>query len=190
MKLRPSSQPTGTVLVAAIIALTVGAICANAQKVRVASNPSVDLTKYKTYSWSIGSTGVNALIQEQIIVAVDSELAAKGMKKVTADPELTISAWAWSETGIHVVNPSWAPALNSISTGVAVDVQSWPVSTGTLVVDLLDAKSKDGVWRATASDTLRHGPSGDKVKDAKSVEKTIRKAVEKMFKQFPGPSKQ
>ena len=177
-------------LLVIVLALTGSAISANAQKVRVASSPAVDLTKYKTYSWSIGSTGVNALIQERIIAAVDSQLAAKGLKKVTAEPELTVSAWAWSETGLHVVNPSWAPALNSIQTGVVVGSQSWPVSTGTLVVDLLDAKTKEGVWRATASDTLKQGPSGDKVKDAKSVEKTVKKAVEKMFKQYPGQAKQ
>ena len=44
------------------------------------------------------------------------------------------------------------------------------------------------VWRGSATQTLEQGPSGNPMKDAKTVEKPIRKAVEKMFKQYPRPS--
>ena len=173
----------------AVVCLGIAAISANAQKVKVASDPAVDLSRYKTYAWSDGRPGANPIVNQQIIAAVDSQLTAKGLAKVETDPELTLSAWVWTESDMHVSNPSWAPALNSISTGVAVGAQSWPVTKGTLVIDIADTKSKNGVWRATASDTLKHGPTGDKARDAKSVEKPIRKAVEKMFKQFPKPSR-
>jgi Domain of unknown function (DUF4136) len=171
----------------AVICLTAAAVSANAQKVKVAADPAVDLSRYKTYAWSNGLAGANPFVNQQIIAAVDSQLAAKGLTKVATDPELTLSAWVWTESDMHVSNPSWAPALNSIQTGVAVGSQGWPVTKGTLVIDIADTKSKNGVWRGTASDTLKHGPTGDKAKDAKSVEKPIRKAVDKMFKQFPKP---
>jgi len=58
-----------------------------------------------------------------------------------------------------------------------------------LVVDLLDTKTKDSVWRGTATHTLDRGPTGNKVKDSKTVEKPMRNAVKKMFKQFPNPSR-
>ena len=103
------------------------------------------------------------------------------------DPELTLAAWVWTESDMHVSNPSWAPTLNSIATGVGAGAQSWPVTTGTLVIDISDTKSKNGVWRGTASDTLNHAPTGNKAKDAKNAEKPIKKAVEKMFKKFPRP---
>jgi len=162
----------------------------NAQKVHVGANPATDLTKYKTYAWSNSSAGANPIVNQTIIAAVDEQLAAKGIKKVETDPELTLSAIVWTESDMHVINPSWAPGLNSISTGVAVGAQSWPVTKGTLVIDIADAKTKNGVWRGTATDTMKHPPSGNKAKDAKNVEKPIRKAVEKMFKQFPKPSGQ
>jgi len=57
------------------------------------------------------------------------------------------------------------------------------------MIDISDAKTKNGVWRATASHTLENGPTGDRVKDAKQVEKPINKAVQKMFKNFPPHSK-
>ena len=173
----------------AVVCLAGAAVFANGQKVRVAADPAVDLSKYKTYTWASGLAGTNPIVNQQIVAAVDSQLAAKGLTKVETEPELTLSAWVWTESDMHVVNPSWAPPLNSISTGIAVGSQSWPVTKGTLVVDIADSKSKNGIWRGTASDTLKHGPSGDKAKDAKSAEKPIRKAVEKMFKQFPKPSR-
>jgi hypothetical protein len=52
-------------------------------------------------------------------------------------------------------------------------------------VDMLDAKTKNSICRGTATDTLDHGPTGNMQKDAKSVEKKIKKAEEKMFKKFP-----
>jgi hypothetical protein len=56
------------------------------------------------------------------------------------------------------------------------------------VVDVADAATKSTVWRGTATQALEHGPSGNPMKDAKTVEKPIKKAVEKMFKQYPRPS--
>jgi hypothetical protein len=83
--------------------------------------------------------------------------------------------------------PKLGARFKLISTGVAVGAQSWPVTKGTLVIDISDTKTKNGVWRATASDTLSHGPSGNKAEDAKNASKPIKKAVEKMFKKFPRP---
>ena len=63
--------------------------------------------------------------------------------------------------------------------------QQWTVTKGTLVVDMIDANTKNSIWRGSATDTLEHGPTGNMQKDAKSVEKKIKKAVDKMFKKFP-----
>ena len=88
---------------------------------------------------------------------------------------------------MQVSNPSWAPSLNSLTTGVGVVSQSWVVTKGTLVVQMSDTKTKNEVWRATATDTMKNNPTGDKIKDAKTAEKPIKKAVEKMFKKYPRP---
>ena|SRR5688572_15118794 len=184
--MRIISSPGSLVLIVGLF--LVGALTANAQKVRVGADPAVDLTIYKTYNWSQGSMGANPVVNQIIIAAVDAQLAAKGIKKVEADPELTLSAFVWTESDMQVSNPSWSPSLNSIATGVAVGAQSWVVTKGTLVVNMADSKTKSEVWRGTATDTLKHGPTGDKVKDAKTAEKPIKKAVEKMFKQFPRTS--
>jgi hypothetical protein len=164
-------------------------VSVNAQKVNVGADPAVDVSKYKTYGWNKGPASSNPVIDQLIVTNVDREMTAKGLTKVTTDPELTVVAFAFTDTDIHESNPSWAPQLNSITTGIYSGGQSALITKGTLVVDMTDTKTKNGVWRGTATDTLKSGPTGDKAKDAKTAEKPIRKAVEKMFKQFPKPTR-
>lgn len=171
-----------------IVLIAFGGLTINAQKVKVTSDPSADFSRYKTYAWDQG-TFSNPIIKQHIIAAVDTAMAAKGFQKVAQDGDLIVTALASTESDLTTTNPSWHPSLNSISTGIPSSSQAWPVTKGTLVVDLSDAKTKSAVWRGTSTATLEHGPTGDRLRDAKTVEKPIRKAVEKMFKKFPSPSK-
>jgi hypothetical protein len=77
--------------------------------------------------------------------------------------------------------------MNSINTGIVTSSHPVAITEGTLFVVLLDTKTKSSVWRGTATDILQHGPTGDAAKDAKSVDKKVTKAIEKMFKKYPRP---
>jgi uncharacterized protein DUF4136 len=167
-----------------IAVLVLGAFTVNAQKVKVASDPNADFSRYHTYAWDQGMMA-NPLIKQTIIAAVDNAMAGKGLRKVTTDPDLILSAMASTESDLTTTNPSWSPQLNSIATGIPSSSQAWPVTKGTLFINISDAKTKSEVWRGTATHTLENGPTGDRVRDAKTVEKPINKAVEKMFKKFP-----
>lgn len=174
---------------ATVLLIALGPISVSAQKVKVGADPAVDVARYRTYAWNKQMSPGNPIIQQAIINAVDQAMSAKGLRKVETDPELTIVLFTATDSDLNVSYPSWSNAMGTaMSTGIAVGSQSWVVTKGTLVVDMEDAKTKSSVWRATATHTLEHGPTGNSVKDAKSVEKPIRKAVEKMFKQFPRPS--
>jgi hypothetical protein len=52
---------------------------------------------------------------------------------------------------------------------------------GTLVIDLVDSRKKELVWRGTATDTLSDEPE----KNAQKIEK----ATEKLFKKYPPKAK-
>jgi len=181
------SRP-GSLIVVIVILLLI-TLSASAQKVSVGADPAVDLTRYKTYGWATEMVSTNPIVSAIVVTSVDSQLAAKGLKKVATDPELTVVVFGTTESDMHVSNPSWAPSLNSIATGVAVGSHSFLITKGTLVVDMQDTKTKNSVWRGQATETLERGPTGDRAKDAKTVEKPIRNAVKKMFKQFPHPSR-
>src|SRR5574338_217714 len=169
-----------------LLLVVIGCVTVNAQKVKVTANPNEDLTKYKTYAWSTGMVLTNARIKTLIIDAVDLEMSRKGLKKVQdeAEADLVVVAWGSTESDLYSTNPTWEPVLNTIAKGIPAGTRTWPVTKGTLVIDMLDAKTKSGLWRGTASAVLEHGPTGDRAHDAKTVEKPIRKAVQKMFKKF------
>lgn len=168
-----------------VIALIVFApLLVKAQKVKVESDPGADFSRYKTYAWDQGMMA-NPVIRQHIVAAVDRAMAAKGLQKVETDPDLFVSALASTESDLTVTNPSWAPVLNSIQTGIPASSQAWPVTKGTLMISISNAKTGNGLWRGTATQTLEHGPTGDLARDAKTVEKPINKAIEKMFKKFP-----
>ena len=175
-----------TLIILALIAVSAGPV--HAQKVKVQSNPNADFSKYKTYAWDQGMMA-NPIIKQHITAAVDRVMAAKGLQKVEEDADLIVTALISTESDLTMTNPSWTPALNSIATGIPASTQAWPVTEGTLVINILDATTKNGVWRGTATHTLQDGPTGDSVRDARTVEKPINKAVQKMFKQFPPSSK-
>lgn len=161
-----------------------GAWSVTAQKVKVGADPSTDFSKYKTYKWDQGPLP-NPLVKELIVAAVDDSLVAKGLQKVDADPDLIMAALVVTESDLTVSSPSWEPALNTIARGIPASSTTWPVTKGTLVINMSDARTKKEVWRGSATQTLEHGPTGDKARDAKTVAKPINKAVEKMFKKFP-----
>ena len=172
----------------AVALLVFSALTINAQKVKVSSDPACDFSKYKTYAWDKG-TLANPLIKQYIVAAVDKEMTAKGLRKIENDPDLIVTTLTATDSDLTVTNPSWAPALNSIATGIPASSQAWAVTKGTLMIDISDARTKSGVWRGVASETLENGPTGNNLRDAKAVEKPINKAVQKMFKKFPPKSK-
>jgi hypothetical protein len=165
------------------------AFSVNAQKVQVGADPGVDLTKFKTYNWAPGPIVANPVISKMIVDTVDAAMTAKGLRKVETDPEMTVVAFGAIDSDMHASYPSWMPALNSINTGIVSNTQTWPISKGTLVVEMQDTKTKNSLWRGQSVQTLDHGPTGDREKDAKTVAKPIKKAIDKMFKQYPVPNR-
>ena len=170
-----------------VLVITLAAAAAvQAQKVKVLADPKADLTAYKSYQWDKPLPPGNPLVQQTIVDSIDQAMSGKGLKKVDEGADVTIVYFTATNADIQIGYPSWSTSMGSgVSTGIAVGTQTWPVHKGTLVVDLVDGKTKNSVWRGTAQQILKDGPSGNITTDAKKVEAPIRKSVEKMFKQFP-----
>jgi len=167
------------------IVLVIGAVPASAQRVKVESDQKLDLSRYKTYAWAKPIPLGNPTVVRTIVDSIDQEMTAKGLKMVDTDPQLRVAFWTAQESDLHVSHPTASNSTSSLGNQMPAGSQSWPVIKGTLVVNLADATTKASVWRASASQLLDRGPTGNADKDAKTVEKPIRKAVAKMFKQFP-----
>jgi Domain of unknown function (DUF4136) len=168
-----------------IALLFVAAVPVMAQKVKVDSAKTVDLSKFKTYSWAKGTPAKNPMVNQLIIDFVEQQLAKKGLTKVESNADLSILFWATSGFDLHVsyADWGWSPA-GGRNVGIPIN-QAWNVPEGSLEIDVFERESHNLLWRATATDTLKHAPTSDVAKDAKDAEKQIKKAIEKMFKKFP-----
>src|SRR6267142_4655881 len=163
------------------------AVMASAQKVKVAADPGVDISKYKTYAWDKGMPAANPMISQIIIDAIDRAMAAKGLTRVTFDADIMVVARTSFNSDLFVSSPGhWNP-LGNLTSGSADVGQSSLVSKASLMVDIADARTRNSVWQGAASATVQNNISGDPAKNARNSAKNIDKAVEKMFKQFPRP---
>lgn len=163
-----------------------------AQDVKYNFAPNVDWTKFKTYRWveTEGGFKPSALVNDQILAAVDGQLASKGLTKVETDsPDLLVTYQAavneekqWHSTnfGGYGYGPygygGWGGTGSTHTTSSTIKV-------GTLVVDLYDFKEKKHVWRGDATKTLN--PS----KNPEKNQERLNKAVAKLLKNFPPKDK-
>ena len=163
---------------------------ASAQQVKTDYDRNANFTQYKTYSWEQVKTK-DTLDVDRIKSAVNAALTAKGWTQVPSSGDVSIIAleitqnqqtlntfydgfgggWGWRRFGGGGFG-GFGDATTTTDT----------YQVGTLVVDLFDTKTKQLLWRGSASDTL----SNNSNKNIKNLDN----GVQKMFKQFPpGSSK-
>ena len=147
--------------------LVVGVTSAVAQDVRYNFDSSADFSKFKTYKWVEikGSDHANELIQKQIVGAIDSELATKGLTKtdsdtadlligyqtaVSTEKEFTSFDTGWGY-GPGWYGGGWYGAGGMTSTTTTGSTST--IYIGQLVLDMYSSAGKDLVWRGTASKT-------------------------------------
>jgi hypothetical protein len=173
--------------------LMASAATVRAQDVAVDFDKSVNFSKFKTYSWAGGVPAQNPLIHQQIKTHIEQHLAAKGLHRVEEKGDLTVIYLAAVGRDLEVAigageyTKDW---MRQTISGINIKSQMWEVEVGTLVVCLSDSVEKNLLWRATAKTTLDKRSSKKNAleamaDDARKVEKRIRRAVEKMFKQYP-----
>ena len=154
----------------------------------------IDFAQYHTYSWLKVSAGTD-LWASRIQRDVDAQLLSKGWMEVPAGGQASVTAFGSTkqqptlETFYSSFGPDfggwywgwgpgfWGPGLNQ---GVAT-TQTVYTPIGTLVVDIFNSTNKHLVWRGVAQQALSGSPAKNEVK--------LEKAVAKMFRNFPPPSK-
>jgi hypothetical protein len=151
-----------------------------------------DFASYRTYAWleqpttAVGDVDaarqMNTLLDKRIRAAVDAELTAKGLTSVAENPDLLIAYHTGVENKIDVTD--WGYTYPTYYGGWygGRDIDVYTYHEGTLIVDLIDAKAKQLVWRGEATKTLETDPTPEQ------REQNLHAAVSKMFANYP-PSK-
>ena len=158
-----------------------------------------DFSSYKTYSWHESDLPVivdDPLAHERLIRAIESQLSANGLQKVSSDADVIVTYHTDEEERMSVnttymgggwgMGAGWGRAGMRGGMGGGMGGMGASTTTvnkfnvGTLVLDMWDAKEHRLVWRGIASDTLS--------KDAKKNAKKIDQAAQKLFEKYPPTS--
>jgi len=170
------------ILAAAVLVLSTSAVFG--QKVKVDVDTTANFSSFKTFGWDKGMVARNPIISQMIVAAVESELTARGLTRSADNPDIKIAVAAAVGMDLQATGPSWN--INHVTWGGYTNPAAlMNISTGTLLIDLVDTRKDISVLRGVAKETLTRSPSADLTADAKSVEKLIKKAVSKIFKKFP-----
>jgi hypothetical protein len=160
-----------------VLGLGVLLIASNAfgQKVTTQSAPNVNWSQYKTYAWGESESVANPITNQYIVSAIEAQLTAKGMTKIESDPDLIVIYNASADTQKQL-NWSGMGGFGRFGGGMG-SAQVENITQGQLQVNIVDTKAKQFLWRGTANDTVSNDPQ--------KTQKTITKAVTKMFQKFP-----
>lgn len=163
----------------------------SAQEIRFNYLPGTDFSKYKTYKWVRipNQQYPNSILDEQIMRAIDAQLATKGLSRTEENPDLFVAYQVavrqeqqWNSYSTGGDNWGWGGwrGWGGMSTTTTT---SSTINVGTLSCDIYDVAIKKQIWRGDATKTLGSG------KDPAKVEKNLNKAMAKLFSKYPPPQK-
>lgn len=173
-----------------ILSLFVSVQALMAQSVQVNSDKrlNTDLSKYKTYTWASqvdskmdqGMYFLNDIIlKERIRNAVGYEMEGRGYRKVTQSPDLIVNFRVFDQ-------PTTIKGYSGYGTGYwgaqemrqSEDTTSFKLESGSLIVNVVDPKTGETVWRGFASG-LMNGNVFNK------EEGKIKQAVNLIYENYP-----
>jgi hypothetical protein len=154
-----------------------------AQSVTYDFDRSANFTTFKTYTWVRGTNLNDQLNHQRIMRAVDAQLTARGFSKVDAagNPDVLVAYHASFDTDLQINASGWGGYRFAGARSGTARVEE--IVVGTLAVDMMDAQTKNIVWRGMATKELDAKASPEK------KEKNINKAAEKIFKNYPPASR-
>lgn len=155
-------------------------------------DPNVNFNEVKSYAWVVQKSDdttyhLDGLMDQRVRSAVDTQLQLKGIAKTEADKaDVLVNYFTKVDKKINVdtfnsnfgynpyYGPGWAWGGNMHT---QTTVREYEV--GTLVVDLVNRKTGNLIWRGSVADTIR-----DKNTPEERIE-VVNKAIAEMMLQYP-----
>ena len=152
-----------------------------------------DLTKYSSFAWMVvpqapppgdikTAREQSDLLDKRIKRAVTSQLEARGHKQDDANPTFVVAYHLGSEDKVSVTD--WGYRYGPGPWGYYghdIDVRQY--TQGTLVLDFIDASTKQLFWRGEASKAIDQNASQEE------VDQVINEAVAGLLKNWPPEEK-
>jgi len=158
-------------------------------------DPEYDFAGVKTYDWlpMPEKSQINEIALKRIKIAVNQELKTKGLQMSAETPDMLIALRAGREKRMDVqewgygyddrdyYHGAWFPGRVPVEPAgrdyfeYRRGVDTYEYEVGTLVLDFVDAKKKELVWRGTASGII----------DPTKTSEQINEVVAKLLENFP-----
>jgi hypothetical protein len=165
--------------------------CGSSIKVGYDFNTKENFAGYKTFNFMEHPQNLQMreYVLSRIKHAITNELNQKGLKMSEEKPDLLIAIHTQVNTKVNISSWGYNYAPYVVywgSYGYYGDygITARQYNKGTLVVDLVEPKTKEMIWRGVAESALPETPRSEQ------LDKVISKAVEKMMKNYPPPPKQ
>jgi hypothetical protein len=168
----------------ALLAVAALAVACSTLQTTADWDKAANFSNYKTWAWKDDGSIKNDILNRRIQTLVGAELGKKGLTRSDDNPDLWVAVHGRlsKETQINTYNSGWGYGYGWYGGGMGMStstVQEIPV--GTLIVDLVDTRKKEMVWRGTATDTLKPERSPDE------REQALSEALAKLFEKYPPP---
>ncbi len=162
-------------------------------------DPNADFKGLKTYAWleqpqkPTGDPRIdgNTILQNRIHAAVDAELAARGFRKVSSNPDFLVAYHVSLDKrrSVQTLNnyygygPGWGYGYGAAYRpgywAGAPETYVYEYEEGTLIVDIVDPRNKELMWRGSAQDEVHFTSTPEK------EETQLKEAVQRMLENFP-----
>lgn len=172
-----------TALALATAALLAGSGCSSITTT-VDYDPATNFGAYKTFAFK-DVHGRGEFQMKRVEGSIERTLAAKGLTKMDAKADVKPDLWVVLHTRlkndrqITSYNAGWGWGWHGWGGGGISTARIYDVPVGTLIVDLVDTKEKELVWRGMASRDV--GTSETPQERAEVTQK----AIDKLFEGFP-----
>jgi hypothetical protein len=167
-----------------MLALIAAAGCTPPLTVDSDYDVSTDFSKYKTWTWLPGAKpsekDIDTLSEQRIRAAIEAELPKRGLAKAGDGADLSVTFKISVQHKIEQSSASigigygWGPAHVGVSKSPTRSYDE-----GTLILDLVDPKTKTLVWRGTAVGTVH------KDSPPEERQKNIQNAVAYLLEDYP-----
>ena len=143
--------------------------------------------KLQTYAWMTGSEEkpggrpTNTIAMARFHTAIERELDKKGYRKTTERPDFLVAYHTSidEKTLVHSV-PNYGPGPGFYHAGVGYqDVYQTQYEEGTLIIDIVDPRTKNLLWRGIAKAAV------DSLDDPEKKTQQTNEAVQKILEKFP-----
>jgi hypothetical protein len=165
------------VLVAAFLLAILAGACSTL-KTSVDWDHNADFAKYKTWSWKDTGDIKDRVWSRRVEDVLEDTLAARGLKKVKEGSDLlgVVHARFAVNEQVNYYNAGWGYGWGW---GGSMVTTVTPIPVGSMIIDLVDARTKELVWRGTASAELQTGLENEQ------REENLRKVLAGLFANYP-----